>query len=88
MRELSQQSNKTCVRTAQTQNLDEDSFDMLYKNDWRAAIPDPIWTTNVPYARKIDMLSSTDNNFMLFLFDSERLKSNGRDVRLRPYVAD
>ena len=23
-------------------NLDEDSFDMLYKNDWSAAILDPI----------------------------------------------
>ena len=33
------------------QNLDEESFDMLYKNDCWAAIPDPIWTTNVPYER-------------------------------------
>ena len=35
------------------QNLDEGSFDMLYKNYCWAAIPDPIWTTNVPYERKI-----------------------------------
>ena len=49
------------------QNLDEDSFDMLYKNDCWAAIPDPIWTTNVPYERKINMLSSKDNNFMICL---------------------
>ena len=51
------------------QNLDEDTFDKLYKNDCWAAIPDPIWTTNVPYERKINMLSSTDNNFIICLFD-------------------
>ena len=28
--------------------------------------------TNVPYERKINMLSSTDNNFMICLFDFER----------------
>ena len=39
------------------QNFEEDGFDMLYKNDCWAAIPDPIWTTNVPYERKINMLS-------------------------------
>ena len=55
----------------QTQNLDEDSFDMLYNDCW-AAIPDPILMTNIPYERKINMLSSTDNNFMIFLFDFER----------------
>ena len=33
----------------QWQNLDGDSFDMLYKNDCWAAIPDPIWTISVPY---------------------------------------
>ena len=44
--ELSQQRNNACIRTAlctTTQNLDEDSFDMLYKNNCWAAIPDPIW---------------------------------------------
>ena len=47
---------------------------MLYKNDCWAAIPDPKWTTNVhvPYERKINMLLSTDNNFMICLFDFER----------------
>ena len=48
--ELSQQSNDACIRTAlctTTQNLDEDSFDMLYKNDCWAALPGPIWTTSV-----------------------------------------
>ena len=50
------------------QNLDEDSFDMLYKNDFWAAIRDPIWMTKVPYERNIYMLSSTDN-FLIFLFD-------------------
>ena len=45
---------------------------MLYKNDCWAAIPDPIWTTNIPYKRKIDMLSSTDNNFMICLVYFER----------------
>ena len=53
---------------AQTQNMDKDSFDMLYKKDCWAAIPDPIWTTNVPYERNINMLSSTNNNFMIIFF--------------------
>ena len=54
------------------QNLDEDSFDMIYKNYCWAAIPDQIWTTNIPYERKINMLSSIDTNFMIYLFDFER----------------
>ena len=58
--------------------LDEDSFDMLYKNYCWAAIPDPIWTTNVPYERKINMLSSTDNNFMICPFDFERFSIESR----------
>ena len=69
--ELSQQRNNACIRIAlctKTQNLDEDSFDMLYKNNCWAAIPDPIWTTNVPYERQINILSSTDNNFMIFFY--------------------
>ena len=60
------------------QNLDEDSFDMLYKNDCWAAMPDPIWTTNVPYEMKINMLSSTDNNFMICLFNFERFSIKSR----------
>ena len=56
------------------QNLDKDSFGMFYENYCWAAIPDPIWTTNVPYERKINMLSSTDNNFMIFLFNFERFR--------------
>ena len=58
------------------QNLDEDSFDMLYiQNYCWAAIPDPIWMTN---KRKINMLtgSSAENNFMNFLFDFERFRMN------------
>ena len=60
------------------QTLDEDSFDMLYKNDCWAAIPDPIWTPNVPYERKINMLSSTANNFMICLFEFERISIESR----------
>ena len=41
---------------------------MLCKNYCWAAIPDPIWMTNVSYERKINMLSSPDNNFMICLF--------------------
>ena len=48
------------------------------KNYYWAAIPDPIWTTNVPYERKLNMLSSTDNNFMIFLFDFERFSIESR----------
>ena len=62
LQELSQRSNNSCICTAlctTTQNLDDNSFDMLYKYDCWAAIPDPIWMTNVPYERKINMLSST-----------------------------
>ena len=81
LRELSQQSNNPCIRIAlctQTQNLDKDSFDMLYKNDCWAAIPDPISTTDVPYERKINMLLSNNNNFMIFLFDFERFRIESR----------
>ena len=60
------------------QNLGEGSFDMLYKNYCWAAIPDPIWTTNVPYERKINMLSSTDNNFMIILFNFDRFRIESR----------
>ena len=59
------------------QNLDKDSFDMRDKNDGWAAIPDSIWTTNVPYERKINMLSSTDNYFMIFFFFFLILRSLG-----------
>ena len=60
------------------QNLDEDSFDMLYKNDCWAAISGPIWTTNVSYERKIYMLSYTYNNFMICLFDFEKFSIESR----------
>ena len=43
-----------------------------------AAILDPIWTTNVPYERKINMLSFIDNNFMICLFDFERFSIESR----------
>ena len=64
--ELSQQS-KTWMKTVLTC--------FIYKNYCWAAIPDPIWTTN---KRKINMLSgsSTENNFMFFLFDFERFRMN------------
>ena len=55
------------IRTTCPYVWDEDSFDMLYKNDCWAVIPDPRWTTNVPYERKINMLSSTDKN-LWFVF--------------------
>ena len=60
------------------QNLDEDGFDMLYKNYCCAAIPDPIWINNVPYERRVNMLSSSDNNFIIFLFDCERFRIESR----------
>ena len=59
--------NASALLCVLQQNLDEDGFDMLYKNYCWAAIPDPIWTTNVPYERKINMLSSIDNN-LRFVF--------------------
>ena len=68
-----QQINASALLCVLWQNLDEDSFDMLYKNYCWAAIPDPIWTTNVSYERKINMPSSIDKNFMICLFDFERL---------------
>ena len=68
-------NNKATINAS---TLDEDSFNMLYKNDCWAAIPDPLWTTNVPYERKINMLSSTDNNVMICLFDFERSSIESR----------
>ena len=58
----------------QWQNLDGDSFDMLYKSDCWAAIPDPIWTINVPYERKMNMLSCTEISFVIsfFFFNFEK----------------
>ena len=70
--------NASALRCVLWQNLDEDSFDMLYKNYCWAAIPDPIWTTNVPYERKKNMLSSTDTNFMICIFDFERFSIESR----------
>ena len=69
LQEFSQQSNNNAspLLCVLWENLDEDSFDMLYKNDSWAAIPGTIWTTNVPYERKINVLSSTDNN-LWFVF--------------------
>ena len=49
--------------------MDEDSFNVLYKKDCWAAFPDYIWTTNVPYERKVDKLLFTD--FIICLFDVE-----------------
>ena len=60
------------------QNFNEDNFDMLYKNGYWAAIPDPIWTTNVPYGRNINRLLSIDNNFMICLFEFERFSIESR----------
>ena len=70
--------NASAVLCVLWQNLDEDRFDMLYKNYCWAAILDPIWTTNVPYERKINMLSSTDKNFMICHFDFERFSIESR----------
>ena len=70
--------NASALLCVLRQNLDEDSFDMLYENYCWAAISHQIWTTNVPYERKIDMLSSTDNNFMICLFDFERFSIEPR----------
>ena len=75
--------NKATIHTSALhcvlwQNLDKDNFDMLYKNDGWTAIPNPIWTTNVPYERQINMLSSTNNNFLIFLFDIERFRIESR----------
>ena len=80
LRELSQQAtiNASALVCVLWQNFDEDSFDMLYKNDCWAAIPDPIWTTNVPFERNINMLSSTDKNFMICLFNVERFSIESR----------
>ena len=74
LRELSQQSNinASALICVLWQNLDEDSFDMLYKNDCWAAIPGPIWRPMYQNEREIKMLSSTDSNFMICRFDFER----------------
>ena len=48
-------------------------FTKMIADCW-AAIPDQIWMTNVQCKRKINMLSFTDTNFMIFLFDFERFR--------------
>ena len=53
-------------------------LDILYKNYCWTPIPAPIWMTNVPYERKTNMLSSTDNNFKICLFDFERSSIESR----------
>ena len=62
MRELSQPSNNSCIRTALCKKKKNWTKTVLTcftkKNDCWAAIPDPTWTTNVPYEREINMLSS------------------------------
>ena len=75
-------------QTAQTQNLDEHSFDMLFKNYYWAAILDPVWTTSVPYERKLNMLLSTDNmyNVKFSLFDFDRFRIESRLFLLTLYV--
>ena len=76
LRELSQQtwqSNNIHALCILWQNLDEDSFDMLWKiiaeqpsRYERPMYHRPIWTKH--------MLTSTDKNFMIFLFDFERFR--------------
>ena len=79
LRELSQQSNNSCIPTALcTTNLDEDSFDMLCKNYCWAAIPDPIWTTNVSYERKIICYHPLITILCDFYFDFERIRIESR----------
>ena len=56
----------------QWQNLDGDSFDMVYKKDCWAVIPDPIWTINIPYERKINMLSCTEIIFVISFCNFEK----------------
>ena len=58
-----------CMLCVLWQNLEEDSFDMLYKNDCWTAIPDSIWMTIVPYVKKKkkNVLTSTDNSWFVFL---------------------
>ena len=72
VRELSQQSNNSCIRTAlcTMTKLGQRQFWHAFKNYCWAAISDPIWTTKVPYERQINMLSSTDNKIFLFDFRS------------------
>ena len=62
----------SALHWVQWQNLDGDSFDMLYKNDCWAAIPNPIWMINISYERKINMLWCTYISFVISLFNFEK----------------
>ena len=66
LRELSQQSNNSCKITLHKLQTWTKTVLTCFntKNECWAAIPDPIWTTNIPNERNINMLSSTDNNFI------------------------
>ena len=60
------------------QNLDEDSFDMLYKNDGWAAIPRPIWTTNVSMKEKLICFHPLITSLWLVFFYFERFSIESR----------
>ena len=71
---LSQQSNngESALLCVPWQNLDGDSFDMLYKSGCWAAIPDPMWVINIPHERKINMLSCTEISSVISFFSFEK----------------
>ena len=53
---------------------------LLYKIDCWAAIPYPIWTTNVPYERKIDMLWCYHPLITITLFSFSILRDLGLNL--------
>ena len=84
LQELSQQSSNSCIHTAlctmttQIQNLDKDRRHALQK--WLlSSHPWPNMNDQCTLRKKNKQkLSSTDNNFMSFLFDFERFRIESR----------
>ena len=74
LQELSQQSNNSCIHMHKLKTWTKTVLTCFTKNYCWAAIPDP--TTNVTLWKNNKMLSSTNNNFMIFLFDLRDLVLN------------
>ena len=74
LRELSLQSNNSCICTALCKTWTKTVLTCFTKIIAEQPSLTQLWTTNVPYERIINMLSSTDNNFMIFLFYFESFR--------------
>ena len=71
-------TNASALFCVLCENLDEDSFYMLYENDCWAAIPDQYERPMYRMKKNKSVISSTDNNFVICPFDFERFSIESR----------